>query len=184
MIPHHDGVGGRVPPGEVRALDGRSRRRASDHAAAFEHTPEGSVSLVVQIGIRQPPLASAGEPDAAGSEQRFHEGTMGGLMGNFGGQKVGRDHRTEIVDINDFAEEWQVRGDEPMLFQTVRAPQYPAKCERLTAAEARRRLGENCEMASLAKEACAHWKDEGGIERCIHDVLATGDLEMAQAGTY
>ena len=78
---------------------------------------------------------------------------------------------------------------EPKLFQVAnRSPQYPEKCrlpKKLTAAEQRnlrRRLGEAITREE-AEKACDSWIPEEK-EDCIYDVMATNDLELAQAGGY
>lgn len=113
------------------------------------------------------------------------EGSMG-LLGNSKGEKVGRDGAV-MEDDNSFAEEWQVLDSEPMLFESVREPQHPAKCV-LPSAEASaqktRRLGEASQLKSAAEQACAKYQKPESIERCVYDVLAVEDLDIAAAGTY
>jgi hypothetical protein len=47
----------------------------------------------------------------------------------------------------------------------------------------RRRLTESSSVDELAAErACEHWGE--GMDDCVFDVLATGDLEMAMVGAY
>jgi hypothetical protein len=46
----------------------------------------------------------------------------------------------------------------------------------------RRRLEESSITQLAAEKACAHWGQ--GKDDCVFDVLATGDLEMAEAGEY
>ena len=45
----------------------------------------------------------------------------------------------------------------------------------------RRRLGSTI-AAKAAEEACAHWGDNK--DTCVYDVMATGDLEIAQASVF
>jgi hypothetical protein len=116
-----------------------------------------------------------------------HFGKSVGLMGAFGtGHMIGRDGKTVIDDANAFGQEWQVLDTEPSLFQTVRFPQHPTVCTMPTpvqASQLRRRLSEESEGAELAAEkACEHWGE--GKDDCVFDVLTTGDLDMAVAGTY
>jgi len=52
-----------------------------------------------------------------------------GLIGTWGEQgMVARDGKTLIEDPNSYAQEWQVRDDEPDLFKEKKYPQYPVKC--------------------------------------------------------
>mmetsp|Transcript_23494 Transcript_23494/g.32950 ORF Transcript_23494/g.32950 Transcript_23494/m.32950 type:complete len:410 (+) Transcript_23494:40-1269(+) len=111
-----------------------------------------------------------------------------GLIGNFKeGKMLARDGKTIVVDPNEFGQEWQVRDTEPMIFREARFPQYPQKCvlpSPVSAEESRnlrRRLGESISLED-AQEACADWGDD--IEDCVFDVMATGDLELAEAGSY
>jgi hypothetical protein len=93
---------------------------------------------------------------------------------------MGRDGFTEYKNTTDFAEQWQVKDTDEMLFHQVRAPQYPQKCIMPQAQQANkiRRL-----TATISKEqaieACAHWS-VNGQDACIFDVMTTGDLEMAE----
>jgi hypothetical protein len=115
-----------------------------------------------------------------------------GLMGSFyTGSWIGRNDDIIILDgdVNAFGAEWQVREDEPMLFQTVRAPQYPALCNMPPAPEQAvrrrgRRLGESAVSKGQAEEACARWEDNQVKEECISDVLAAGDLDLAEDMAY
>lgn len=100
-----------------------------------------------------------------------------GLMGNaLTGQKLARDGKTVIEDINAFGQEWQVGADEKVLFAAVREPQAPAQCFLPTATAAGRRLGENMARAE-AEEACKNW--HMNKEACINDVMVSGDHELA-----
>jgi hypothetical protein len=118
--------------------------------------------------------------------QQTHFADSVGLMGDFEyGLKVARDGRTVLEDANTFGQEWQVLDTDPMLFQMVRLPQYPQKCT-LPPPQAtnmlRRRLSESTVDELSAAKACAHWGH--GMDECVFDVLATGDLEMAVVGAY
>lgn len=115
-----------------------------------------------------------------------------GLMGAYGsGIFFGRDGATIHKSINDFGQEWQVNGDydDPMLFHTNRAPQWPQKCvlPTLQTKEERklrhgRRLGQVITEED-AEMACAHWPDDEK-SMCIFDIIASGDLTLAVAGSY
>ncbi|CAB9501584.1 expressed unknown protein [Seminavis robusta] len=114
-------------------------------------------------------------------------GKVVGLLGDFHGSMLARDGVTDLSEhMNAMGQEWQVRDDEPMLFQAARAPQYPAKCilPDLTKAKEARRLGEGITEES-AKLACAHLKeDPGAFRNCVYDVTATNDLDMATSGAF
>jgi hypothetical protein len=118
--------------------------------------------------------------------QQTHFADSVGLMGNFEyGLKVARDGKTVLEDANTFGEEWQVLDTDPMLFQMVRLPQYPQKCT-MPPPQAtnmlRRRLSDSSVDELAAAKACAHWGN--GMDECVSDVLATGDLEMAVVNDY
>ena len=92
---------------------------------------------------------------------------------------LGRDGTTILNDPNEFGQEWQVRTDEPKLFQnSERSPQYPQQCVLPDVKSVGRRLGHSVALKA-AEEACAHWTKNK--KECIFDVMATGDLEVALA---
>ena len=71
-------------------------------------------------------------------------GSASGLIGTWEKGMVARDGETLIKDPITFAEEWQVRSEEPNLFKESMYPQYPAKCLKPPSAntDKRRRLDE------------------------------------------
>lgn len=108
-----------------------------------------------------------------------------GLMGSFEtGAMLARDGVTVLSDPNEMGQEWQVRESEPQLFQHIREPQYPQMC-RLPSASAspKRRLGESIPREKV-EEACSMYKDEEAKERCIVDIMATGDLGLASVQAF
>jgi hypothetical protein len=108
-----------------------------------------------------------------------------GLLGSLGGKLLGRDGVTEFTDMNAFGQEWQVRDTEPMLFRSARAPQFPTETCRLpkvSMEDTRRRLGEGM-AREQAERACAHFSGVQ-FENCVFDVMAVGDIDLAQAGAY
>jgi hypothetical protein len=118
-----------------------------------------------------------------GKTQNFYNSH--GLMGNFRtGEMLARDG-TVMDNWNEYGQEWQVLDTEPSLFHTVRFPQYPTQCKMPTAKAAsqlRRRLAATSSDETIAAEkACEKWGE--GKEDCVYDVLATGDLAMAE-GAY
>jgi von Willebrand factor type D domain len=102
---------------------------------------------------------------------------MLGVSGKEGMLK--RDLGTEIDDSTLMGLEWQVRDTEPMLFyDTQRAPQYPEQCW-LPEVNSRRRLQKQSSAAiRQAKEVCAD-VDNIMQQFCIHDVILTGDVQVA-----
>ena len=108
-----------------------------------------------------------------------------GLMGSFPkGSLLGRDGNM-IHDFNDFGREWQVSGEEPKLFETIRVPQHPQACVMPVAmkADGRRRLGGSVVSQEAAETACTHLVDEQEKNMCIFDVMAMGDLDVAAAAS-
>ena len=105
-----------------------------------------------------------------------------GLLGSYpSGLRVARDGQTIIEDFNEFGQEWQVLDTEPKIFETIRQPQFPTQCRLPVAKAQSRRLGESI-AEETARKACASWG--GAIEQCVYDVMATGDLEYAEAGAF
>ena len=109
-----------------------------------------------------------------------------GLMGQYGpmGKMVARNGVTVVEDPNVFGQEWQVRDTEQTLFLSAREPQYPKQCELPDPSLTGRKLGQGDVSESQAAAACAKWTDKTVREHCMFDVLATGDLDMADAGTF
>jgi len=106
-----------------------------------------------------------------------------GLMGKFtDGQLVGRDGSI-IEDRNALGINWQVRDTEPKLFQEAKGPQYPQVCNMPVEKSTSRHLSKSMVSFEDASKACKGWSEEVK-ESCIYDVMATGDLDMAQAGAF
>jgi len=106
-----------------------------------------------------------------------------GLMGSYpSGSMIGRDGKTVISDEIVFGQEWQVSGEERMLFHSTEGAQYPTKCimpdQAKMEASKQRRLGESLIARDSAQLACARATDQ---ESCISDVLAMNDIEVAGA---
>lgn len=119
-------------------------------------------------------------------KQRFR-GTLG-LIGEFGsGRLMGRDGVTVMgeSDPDKLAAEWQVRDDEPILFQTIQAPQHPQECQLPTPTKQKKtnRIGESTAKNRAAKTACQKAGTRNMIG-CIHDVMVTGDLGLAAATAF
>jgi hypothetical protein len=122
--------------------------------------------------------------DLPGSEEEF--GSTVGMLGHWtNGARLARDGVTILEDPNEFGQEWQVMNDDPKLFWTDRAPQYPAKCVMPDSAERAqsRRLQQGSVSPEKAADACAHVAEELR-DMCIFDILSTDDLSLAQSGAY
>lgn len=106
-----------------------------------------------------------------------------GLMGSFNSHSLlGRDRKTVLLDLNEFGQEWQVRANEPKLFDlTDSFPQHPESCVLPTEGQSStsRRL-ENTVSREEAEKACGQWHADM-VEMCVRDVLATNDIEVAYA---
>ena len=126
------------------------------------------------VGVKVQHLDSSHFEDSTGMMGHFHTGTM-----------LARDGVTVMEDSNAFGQEWQVLDTEPMLFQTVRAPQYPDNCVLPgdATSQLRRRLEENGIEKVAAERACAPLVG-AQLDACVFDVMATGDLDMAKAGVF
>ncbi len=106
---------------------------------------------------------------------------------------LGRDGVTDFNGYwNNYGEEWQVNDSDPKLFQdTDRFPQFPKGCIYEEAVldgakkSLRRRLMEDASRVSLeaATEACSHLKGQVK-EFCVTDIMATGDLDLAEDPFY
>jgi hypothetical protein len=113
---------------------------------------------------------------------REHFGNSTGLMGGYyDGLMWGRDGVTTFDDFNKFGLEWQVRDTEASLFETVRAPQYPAQCKFPDATKNALAVSGGL-TKQAAEKACDHMG--ANKQRCIADVMATGDLDVATSGVY
>jgi hypothetical protein len=91
---------------------------------------------------------------------------------------IGRDRETVLTNANDMGAEWQVRDNEPMLFNEVRAPQYPQTCTLPTVTQRRLRQSDN--ELKRAEHACA---DVIASRRhfCVEDAMRSGDITMSNA---
>lgn len=131
------------------------------------------------------------------NSREAHFGDSSGLMGDYQtSELMARDGFTIHHDFNAFGQEWQVdaTGSDPVLFQELRAPQYPDQQCILPPTESdavkvgrkgrhrRRRLSEEVTQQQ-AESVCAHW-DDRDRDLCIVDVMATGDVELAESGSY
>lgn len=104
-----------------------------------------------------------------------------GIMGDYyTGAMVGR-HGKVWNDFTSFSFDLQVNMDDPKLFQEDRAPQLPYERCRMPDVEVismRRRLRshDNDELVQNANAVCQGAVD---LDLCVDDVLATGDVDMA-----
>lgn len=96
---------------------------------------------------------------------------------------VGRDGTSILTSYDEYGFEWQVRpGDDPQLFYDLREPQLPYEKCRMpskTVATSRRRglRATNRKLYDQATKACAGLTD---FDLCVNDVLASGEIEMAE----
>lgn len=98
-----------------------------------------------------------------------------GMLGEYPtGKMLARDGKTEITDPIAYANEWQVRNEDHMLFNAIKGPQHPAQCKLPT--QKNLRLANQVSRA-VAEDACA--KFSGNKEACIQDVMKTGDVDIA-----
>jgi len=105
-----------------------------------------------------------------------------GLLGEWGtGRKLARDGQQDMKDGDTswYALEWQVRDNEPMLFPSARAPQFPKICNPPKKMMLNR-LGMS-HMRETAEKVCAGWKPRDK-EDCIFDVIATRNVLAATDG--
>jgi von Willebrand factor type D domain len=108
-------------------------------------------------------------------------GSVGGMTGVVGVNGfIGRDGVSSLTDVNSMGAEWQVRDDEPMLFHSTRAPQYPQQCTLPPAVVNRRRLRSDVALMTMALSACDE-VDARLKDFCIEDVLRTNDPLSANA---
>ena len=87
---------------------------------------------------------------------------------------VGRDHMTVFTDANQMGREWQVTDTEPMLFNNIRAPQFPETCILPSVTSRRLKMTDR----RMAEEICAN-VEANLVEFCIQDVMLTGDKDLA-----
>jgi len=113
-----------------------------------------------------------------------------GMMGSIQtGTKYARDGAIILEDDTDFGMEWQVRpGTDPELFQTKPSVQYPTPCllpDPVATKDHRRRLVETTITQEDATVACQkYFSTRAAMEACIYDILATHDLQAANAGVF
>ena len=119
-----------------------------------------------------------------------------GLLGtqdDEGHGALARDGQTNLSGLwNSFGEEWQVRDYEAKLFKLHRDPQYPAGCHyhsKLSkGVHLRRRLLESGNTNAAIDIDGANIACVDASERmkgfCIDDVMATGDVDLAEEPFY
>ena len=129
------------------------------------------------------------------------EGLLGAPVGESEGlvsRPNAAGHRFDMTgNWNSYGEEWQVLDTEPNLFQEKRFPQYPEGCvyestsfKKNKGMLRRRLLLDSVDEAALeidARKACAKSVGEEDTimsQFCFNDVMATGDLELAEDPFY
>lgn len=109
---------------------------------------------------------------------------VSGLLGSYKGKLLGRNGTDLHEDINALGQDWQIQSHEEVLFRTVRAPQAPQKCSVPDPkALQSRRLQQGVVDQTLAEEACAQFQGHA-FSFCVHDVMSSGDLEIAQGQVF
>jgi len=204
--------------GEVsRKMDDGVNNTTTFHGKVVTKTFRGSKHAIVVYDIpfgARSPIDSMDDDTTAQSVQIRINTSIGmiflevngsypdnvGMMGNpkLKDSLMARDGFTNLLGIwNTFAEEWQVRNDEPQLFQDKnRPPQYPAGCRYEQSpphphqrggskSSTRRRLLAHTEVTMrAATEACAGSLNDNKKKYCVDDVMATGHLELAEDPFY
>ena len=117
-----------------------------------------------------------------------------GLLGSpLSDELFARDGTTDMTGAwNSFGEEWQVQKHEAKLFQDKdREPQHPASCvyqaegqESAYVRRRRRHLMENERVTMEAATAACEGSSESKMQFCIDDVLAMGDVDLAEDSFY
>lgn len=107
-------------------------------------------------------------------------GASSGLLGSFPeGVMLARDGAAVMEDHDMYGQEWQVTPLDPQIFQSTNKNQYAVGVCAPPVSTETRRLGEGIAMEA-AEKACAHHTDDKMKQMCIFDVMAMGDLEMAE----
>lgn len=119
------------------------------------------------------------------------EGLLGAAPAEGSKSLLARDGVTDLSgNWNTYGEEWQVNDEDPELFMdTKHHPQYPDGCiykgSKKKQNLLRRRLLSVVDVTqNTANHACAHLKNGEMRKFCIQDVLATGDVELAEDTFY
>jgi len=152
------------------SLDWCEKRNCSDTSMMkIDLDGEGSIQVASYKGFLYVQVAEQGEG--------FLNAT--GILGATGrGGQFARDGSRLFDDIQ-FAEEWQVLDTEPKLFKVSRYPQHPVGCISPPENTVRRMIEAEGDLYRKANKACS-FAEDADRDFCIFDVLATGDLEMAE----
>mmetsp|Transcript_2690 Transcript_2690/g.6300 ORF Transcript_2690/g.6300 Transcript_2690/m.6300 type:complete len:298 (+) Transcript_2690:73-966(+) len=108
-------------------------------------------------------------------------GNTVGILGDYKtGKKLARDGATELNDIGDLGEEWQVLPGDPRLFHEVAHPQFPDNCIRSENHPRANHRPESEVSFEQAESACSSSlsDDPQTIQICISYVMAAQDLGM------
>jgi len=156
----------------------------SGHPVVFTKTSDKSQEFEVHLGDNEKILFRTWNSFVSITVQNPSERNFGssvGLMGSFpAGEKLARDNKTILSDVNEFGQEWQVNGDEAKLFHEAKGPQFPQKCEIPSSLEMRRRLEASKITVEEAEIACAHVESHLK-DLCMFDVMATSDESVSGA---
>lgn len=114
-------------------------------------------------------------------------GNTAGILGDYKtGKTYSRDGVSEVHDLVELGDEWQVLPYEPRLFHEKSHPQFPELClkpEGPSSGDHKRRLTESDISIEGAEAACgaASLTDPLAVKECAYDILATQDLDMVGA---
>ena len=116
----------------------------------------------------------------AGHDSDFE--ASAGLLGDFHtGKWLARDGITLMDSTDEYGAEWQVREDEPQLFQEWRDASVACVLpDDAPLSLTDRKLRATDPSEKNARKACAHKAPEE-FDFCVYDVLATDDVGMAGA---
>jgi hypothetical protein len=156
----------------------------SGYPVVFTKTSDKSQKIEVHLGDNEKISFSTWNSFVSVKVQNPSEEVFGssvGLMGSFpSGKMVARDNKTILNDVNEFGNEWQVKGDEATLFHKARVPQFPQECEIPSSLEMRRRLEASDISVQGAEIACAS-VEKYLKDLCMFDVMASSDVSIAGA---
>jgi hypothetical protein len=173
------------------SLNGVESARLGDSAFAGHHVvheviDEKTNKFTLHLNGRSFTVKTFKDLVAMDIDEVAANANVSGLLGNAKhGKLYGRDGETVFTDVNEYGQEWQVRDTDSQLFRVARAPQYPTEQCRLPkvdAAEKQRRLGEGL-AREKAQIACGRFSG-AEFDNCVFDVMAVGDVDIAQVGAF
>ena len=149
--------------------------------SASTHTTTYMIDLHTESQIKIRFYKKFGNMDIIGHPNDFQDSV--GLLGNFttGAMHSRAGEIMTTTTTDEFGFEWQVQPHvDPTLFRHVRAPQLPyERCRMPTAARPSRRHLRRTPQQVAAETACRHVHGLD-FDLCVHDVVATGDVGLAE----